>query len=94
MARELHSEMNCVENKKKQDTFICFRGLPFALPRDAINFWHSQVTCSPAVIEELKRIIQQSEITKEDDNQWPEPDKVGEQNLEIKIGNGNVYLRI
>ena len=44
--------------------------------------------CSPAVIEELKRIITESEVTREDDNQWPEPDRVGEQNLEVKIGNG------
>jgi hypothetical protein len=73
-----------------------------------------QVTCGPAVIEELKRIIAESEgkpltslcpifhrfafntsmrcvlilVMKEDDNLWPEPDRVGEQQLEIKIGNG------
>jgi protein mago nashi len=52
-----------------------------------------EVTCSPAVIEELKRIILESEITREDDNNWPEPDRVGKQNLEIKIGNGECILR-
>ena len=46
------------------------------------------VTCSSSVVEELKRIISESEVMKEDDNMWPEPDRVGEQQLEIKIGNG------
>ena len=27
-------------------------------------------------------------VLKEDDNLWPEPDRIGEQQLEIKIGNG------
>lgn len=30
-------------------------------------------------MEELKRIIEESEITREDDNLWPEPDRVGRQ---------------
>ena len=47
-----------------------------------------QVKVSPAVIGELRRIISESEITKESDAEWPEPDREGEQNLEIKIGNG------
>ena len=49
-----------------------------------------RVTVSPAVIEELKRIITESEVTKEDDNNWPEPDVVGQQELEIKIGNEHI----
>lgn len=32
-----------------------------------------------AVLEELKRIIEDSEITKEDDTLWPNPDRVGRQ---------------
>ena len=88
---------------------------------------------SPAVVDELKRIVADSGVTKEDDekvsysfffnaevsrlwlhslsctrlffqyhksasasmafcflfaSQWPSPDREGEQNLEIKIGNG------
>ena len=45
------------------------------------------VTVSPAVMEEVERIIADSEVTREDDNQWPEPDRVGRQELEI-ISNG------
>ncbi|CAA6666939.1 unnamed protein product [Spirodela intermedia] len=38
---------------------------------------------TPAVIRECRRIIAESEIMKEDDNNWPEPDRVGRQELEI-----------
>mmetsp|Transcript_8226 Transcript_8226/g.10122 ORF Transcript_8226/g.10122 Transcript_8226/m.10122 type:complete len:154 (+) Transcript_8226:97-558(+) len=49
-----------------------------------------EVFVSPAVVDEVKRIIEQSEITKEDDRSWKEPDKVGRQELEIKIGNEHI----
>lgn len=39
-----------------------------------------------AVLEELKRIIEDSEVMQEDDNLWPSPDRVGRQELEIVIG--------
>ncbi|VDN24467.1 unnamed protein product, partial [Gongylonema pulchrum] len=35
------------------------------------------------VLDELKRIIDDSEIMQEDDAAWPEPDRVGRQELEI-----------
>ena len=38
-------------------------------------------------MEDVERIIADSEVTREDDNQWPEPDRVGRQELEI-ISNG------
>lgn len=38
--------------------------------RDMIR---KEVTITPAIIDELKRIINESEVTQEDDNQWPEP---------------------
>merc|ERR1712188_97952 len=38
---------------------------------------------SDAVLTELRRIIDDSEILKEDDNLWPEPDANGKQELEI-----------
>lgn len=44
------------------------------------------VVVSPSVIAEVKRIIEDSEVMKEDDHNWPEPDRVGKQELEIKIG--------
>ncbi|VDP94878.1 unnamed protein product [Echinostoma caproni] len=38
---------------------------------------------SSAVMEELKRIITESGIMSEDDAVWPDPDRVGRQELEI-----------
>mmetsp|Transcript_26394 Transcript_26394/g.26645 ORF Transcript_26394/g.26645 Transcript_26394/m.26645 type:complete len:148 (+) Transcript_26394:111-554(+) len=49
-----------------------------------------EVTVSPAVMNEFKRIIQDSEVTKEDDHNWPQPDRVGVQELEIKIGQEHI----
>ncbi|KAF7634594.1 Histone deacetylase [Meloidogyne graminicola] len=43
-----------------------------------------------AVMKELKRIIDDSEIMNEDDANWPEPDRVGRQELEILCGNDHV----
>merc|ERR1712142_578899 len=43
-----------------------------------------------AVLEELKRIIEDSEIMKEDDTLWPKPDRVGRQELEIVLGEEHV----
>jgi len=42
-----------------------------------------EVTVSGAVLEELERIIVDSEVTREDDSSWPEPDRVGRQELEV-----------
>lgn len=42
---------------------------------------------SRAVMEELRRIILDSEVMKEDDKLWPPPDRDGKQELEI-IYNG------
>ena len=49
-----------------------------------------EVVVSPGVVEELKRIIEDSEIVREDDRQWPEADHVGRQELEIKIGDEHI----
>ncbi|XP_011076444.1 protein mago nashi homolog [Sesamum indicum] len=35
-------------------------------------------------------IVADSEIMKEDDNNWPEPDRVGRQELEIVMGNEHI----
>ncbi len=43
-----------------------------------------------AVMEELKRIIEDSEIMAEDDAMWPQPDRVGRQELEIVIGDEHI----
>lgn len=47
------------------------------------------------MIKVVKRIIQESEITQEDDANWPEADKsVGKQELEIKFGNEHICFSV
>eukprot|EP00056_Hartaetosiga_gracilis_P019358 m.13806 g.13806 ORF g.13806 m.13806 type:complete len:151 (-) comp7637_c0_seq1:112-564(-) len=48
---------------------------------------------SPAVIEELKRIIDDSEIVKEDDSMWPDEDQVGKQELEVVLGDDHIAFK-
>ncbi|TQD70339.1 hypothetical protein C1H46_044127 [Malus baccata] len=49
-----------------------------------------EVYVTPAVVRECRRIISESEIMKEDDVNWPEPDRVGRQELEIVMGNEHI----
>ena len=48
-----------------------------------------EVCVSPAVVEEVKRIILESQITTVDDSKWQEP-QAARQELEIKIGNEHI----
>jgi protein mago nashi len=52
-----------------------------------------EVFVSPAVVEEMKRMIQASEIIKLDDSNWKDPDEgnsAGRQELECKIGSHHI----
>lgn len=49
-----------------------------------------EVYLNPSVIEEFRRIVIESEVTKEDDRKWPRPDAVGRQELEIKLGQDHI----
>ncbi|KAJ8537139.1 hypothetical protein K7X08_035540 [Anisodus acutangulus] len=49
-----------------------------------------EVFLTPSVLKECRRIVAESEIMKEDDNNWPEPDRVGRQELEIVMGNEHI----
>ncbi|KAJ5883713.1 Protein mago nashi [Penicillium subrubescens] len=49
-----------------------------------------EMCVSSAMIEEIKRIIKQSEILKEDDSKWPQKNKDGRQELEIRLGNEHI----
>lgn len=37
------------------------------------------------VLDELRKIISDSKLLKEDDRKWPEPNKVGKQELELVV---------
>ena len=51
--------------------------------------WHHSSTKLSECLE-LKRIIEDSEILKEDDNLWPRPDRVGRQELEVVLGEDHI----
>ena len=43
---------------------------------------------------EFRRIIEESEVSKEDDNNWPLPDKVGKQELEFRTGREHISFTV
>ena len=45
---------------------------------------------SPSCLNELRRIVDDAEIMKENDALWPAPDRVGRQELEILIGDEHI----
>merc|ERR1712060_510532 len=51
-----------------------------------------EVKCSKAVLAEFQRVIEDSEILKEDDANWPEPDRIGRQELEVVCGDTHASL--
>jgi protein mago nashi len=54
----------------------------------------SIVCVSSLVIEEIKRIVKSSEIMKEDDAKWPQKNKDGRQELEIRVGNDHISFEV
>ncbi|KAF4122372.1 protein mago nashi [Geosmithia morbida] len=49
-----------------------------------------EMSVSSVVVDEIKRIIKSSEIIKEDDSKWPQKNKDGRQELEIRLGNDHI----
>ncbi|EAU38938.1 mago nashi protein [Aspergillus terreus NIH2624] len=43
---------------------------------------------------QIKRIIKESEIMKEDDSKWPQKNKDGRQELEIRLGNEHISFEV
>ncbi|PVU92450.1 hypothetical protein BB561_003811 [Smittium simulii] len=42
------------------------------------------------LINEIKRIVTESNIINEDDSNWPEKNEAGKQEIEIKLGNEHI----
>lgn len=77
--------------------FLEFEFRPNGLMRYANNSHYKnetmirkEVQVSESVLAEVRRIIADSEIMKEDDHVWPEPDRIGKQELEIVLGNEHI----
>jgi GrpB-like predicted nucleotidyltransferase (UPF0157 family) len=52
------------------------------------------VCVSSLLVSEIKRIIKDSEIMKEDDAKWPQKNKDGRQELEIRLGNEQISFEV
>lgn len=57
--------------------------LPRTQPRRAARV-------SKVVLDELARVVATSDVLKSDDSNWPEPDRVGRQELEVVLGNEHI----
>ncbi|KAI3341869.1 Mago nashi protein [Ustulina deusta] len=49
-----------------------------------------EMCVSSLVVDEIRRIVKSSEIMKEDDSKWPQKNKDGRQELEIRLGNEHI----
>ncbi|QUC23208.1 uncharacterized protein UV8b_07449 [Ustilaginoidea virens] len=49
-----------------------------------------EMCVSSAIVDEIKRIVKTSEIIKEDDSKWPQKNKDGRQELEIRLGHDHI----
>lgn len=58
------------------------------------NLIRKEMCVSALLIEELKRIVELSEIMKEDDAKWPPKNKDGRQELEIRLGNQHISFEV
>ena len=45
-------------------------------------------------MQEVKRIVEKSEICKEDDAHWPEPNDEGRQELEVIMNGTHVFFTV
>lgn len=52
------------------------------------------MSVSSLMIQEIKRIIKDSEIMKEDDSKWPQKNKDGRQELEIRVGSEHIQFEV
>lgn len=53
-----------------------------------------EATVSRSVMEELRRVILDSEIMKEDDKLWPQANRDGRQELEIIYGGEHICFSV
>lgn len=56
-----------------------------SLPHLLSSCPHGAAFVGASVLTELKRIVKESEIVREDDKQWPEPDRTGRQEFEARF---------
>ncbi len=58
------------------------------------NLIRKEATISPTVVEEIRRIITESEIVHEDDKKWPPKNRDGKQELELRLGSFHISFEV
>jgi len=53
-----------------------------------------EMCVSDALVAEIKRIVKESDILKEDDTKWPQKNKDGRQELEIRLGSEHISFEV
>ena len=48
----------------------------------------------PLVVDQVRQLVEESEIMKEDDAKWPKKNVVGRQELEIRLGNEHISFEV
>jgi hypothetical protein len=61
---------------------------------ECLQLTSATVCVSSLLISEIKRIIKDSEIIKEDDSRWPQKNKDGRQELEIRLGSDHIQFEV
>jgi len=49
---------------------------------------------SQATLDAIKKIVDQSQVVKEDDANWPKKNVVGKQELEVKLENYHISFEV
>jgi len=49
---------------------------------------------SQATLDAIKKIVDQSQVVKEDDANWPKKNVVGKQELEVKLDNYHISFEV
>lgn len=52
------------------------------------------VWISPLMVDELRRIVEDSEIMREDDAKWPKKNSTGRQELEVRLGKEHISFEV
>ena len=97
MSEEFYCRYYVGHKGKFGHEFLEFEFRPDGLLRYANNsnykndvMIRKEVYTTKSVIEEVKQIIDDSELLKEDDQLWPPPDRIGRQELEIVMGDEHI----
>ncbi|TQS33388.1 hypothetical protein Golomagni_06267, partial [Golovinomyces magnicellulatus] len=61
---------------------------------ETVSFAVATVWISPTMVAELRRIVEDSEIMREDDAKWPKKNSTGRQELEVRLGNDHISFEV